>query len=117
MRRVFELLVLLGIFLPVLFFAWLNSQTVTTVSLWPGVEYDVPVVFVVAAAFGIGVIITLLLAGLELLKRNIQLRQAQKKIRALEAERDELRNLPLKEELQSSEPDTSMHPPLGDGSL
>lgn len=120
MRRVFELLVLFAIFIPVLFFAWLNSQNVTTVTLWPWpepVEYaDVPVVLVVAAAFGIGVIVTLLLAGVELLKRNIQLRQSQRQIRSLEAERDDLRNLPLREELRAAaehDEGSPSQPPLG----
>ena len=55
-----------------------------------------------AAAFGVGVLLTLALAGVEILKRNLQLRGAARKIRTLEAERDELRNLPLTEELRAA---------------
>lgn len=105
MRRVFEMIILLAIFAAGIFFAFINRDNHTTVGVWWEKEYTVPVVVVVAAAFGVGVLLTMLLAGVEIMKRNMQLRGASRRIRTLEAERDELRNLPLKEELRAAPDD------------
>jgi len=102
MRRIFEMIVLLVIFVVGIFFAWINKDHQTQISLWMDRTYQVPVVVVVAASFGIGVLITMVLSGVEILKRNMALRSASRRIRNLEAERDELRNLPLAEELRAT---------------
>lgn len=111
MRRILEMIVLLLIFVVGIFFAWINKDHQTQISLWMDRVYQVPVVVVVAASFGVGVLITMILAGVEVLKRNMALRSASRRIRNLEAERDELRNLPLAEELRATATEEALPEP------
>jgi uncharacterized membrane protein YciS (DUF1049 family) len=117
MRRILEMIVLLVIFVVGIFFAWINKDHQTQISLWTDRIYQVPVVVVVAASFGTGVLITMVLAGVEILKRNVQLRGAARRIRKLESERDELRNLPLAEELRATAAEEALPEPSPDSGI
>ena len=60
---------------------------------------------------------TLLTVGLVWLRKNVQIRQLRKSIRKLEAELDDLRNQPLREELRAAAKEAGATSPDSSGTV
>ncbi len=93
-RRIIALAVFVLLLLGGWSFAHKHGATVT-IDYWLGEWVDVPLWLALVASFGLGVVLTGLLSGLEMARMGLVSRRYRSAVRGLEEEVHQLRNLPL----------------------
>jgi uncharacterized membrane protein YciS (DUF1049 family) len=112
MRRAFELVTLAVICVAILYFTLLNLEHPAQFTYWPDRHTPVlPIIVFVGLAFAAGVLVTILTVGLEWLRKNVQIRQLRRNVKRLEAELEDVRNQPLREELRAAAQEAGAAPP------
>ena len=94
-RRLMALALFAGLFVAAWSFASENTTPIEEVHLLLFEIRAVPVWKALLAAFGAGVLLTSVLLGYQLIKKNLVARRYRKAVKSLESEIHQLRNLPL----------------------
>lgn len=103
--RVIAAIALLIVTLAIIGFAIINAgPTIESINLGIGRYYEVPVVVALFVAFVVGVIVTLLYCLYYFIDLGLTVRRIKKKNKQLERELVAIRNLPLEEGLEETEP-------------
>lgn len=103
--RVVAAIALLIVTLAIIAFAIINAgPTIESINLGIGLYYEVPLVVALFVAFVVGVIVTLLYCLYYFIDLGLTVRRIKKKNKQLEKELVAIRNLPLEESLEETEP-------------
>jgi len=103
--RVIAAIALLIVTLAIIAFAIMNAgPTIESINLGIGRYYEVPLVVALFVAFVVGVIVTLLYCLYYFIDLGLTVRRIKKKNKQLERELVAIRNLPLEESLEETEP-------------
>lgn len=97
MRLLIAIILLLVAFGVAFMFANQNDQVIQLNYLFG--ETSIDLVLLITITLGLGLIIGLLMTGLSLMKTRVQLKNCQKKLNRAKQELQNLRTLPLKEDL------------------
>jgi uncharacterized membrane protein YciS (DUF1049 family) len=103
MRRFLELLIMIAIGVAIVILTQLNLENMAQFTYWPGhTSPTLSVIVFVMLAFAAGVGVTMLAMGVEWVRKNVLVLQLRMKVKRLEEELEDLRNLPLREELRAA---------------
>ena len=120
MGRISEIVIILVIFGLLTLFTIMNLDNLADLNCfyWNGEFITIkakPVIFYMMLSFGVGVLFSFLLATIEKIKKNREIRKLKKQLNKMEIEIKSLRNLPISEELQGLKEEETGEgtPPIG----
>jgi uncharacterized integral membrane protein len=103
--RIIAAIALLIVTLAIIAFGIMNAgPTIESINLGIGRYYEVPLIVALFVAFVVGVIVTLLYCLYYFIDIGLTVRRLKKRNKQLEKELVAIRNLPLEESLEETEP-------------